>query len=894
MSYKFTKKLFFLIYPLILFFFFVFPYYAKANNQALLAVPFNINVSPELNSLKENFMQELVNKLNQQGFNAKTTNVTSQNPTEVLTLIRNNNTQAAIYGNISQIATTLSIDAQYLYNNGTSSPIQLELSTSTDINTITTRIAQMATEAFNRIGNPPLAPVAEDELEEIRIKGNKILDTEIITSRMTIVRGDKVPTPKELNEEIRKIWNSGYYNDIEAEILEEDGKNILLITVEERPLIDEVLVEGSDAIKIKDIKEAIDSRSGHVLNERLLADDIQKILALYKQKAYYNAIVKHEIKNLANNKANLVFHVDEGNKLYIKNIVFDGIKGLKPKELENFLILKERGFFSFITGNGILKEEDLSRDAQTIAAYAVNEGYIQAKVGTPEVEYEKDGITITYKIDEGPRFALGEISFGGELIEDPEIFYDIVQIDEWKEKNKYFSLNTMQDDIRRLTLYYNDKGYAFAQIDIQDTVHQDSETIDIKFIMTPKERVYVNRVDVAGNYDTRDNVILRELRLADGDLFSGSKIERTQERLYKTDYFKKVDIKTEPTDNPAEVNLIIEVEENNTGTISAGVGYSTYDGVGVSASVSQNNLFGRGYKIGVEGYVSENEVNMKTYFWNPRVNDTNLGMGVSLYGIEQNWTYYDKDTLGGQLNFGYPLGEYTYLRWGYKYDTYTIYNVSDTVADSIADYIGDNWSSVFVTSVTRDTTNSNFFPTRGTKTRLAVEYGGDFLGGDDNFIKTTGEFGFYYALFPTFTFHARGVLGGVFKNTDKVIPAFERFYIGGIGTIRGYEYSEISPRDVDTDDTIGADRIFYSSVELPWLFEPDLGLALVPFFDFATSTDSLQHSFFENYYYSAGLELRWRSPMGDLRFAYGYPLKEDIEGNKRKSGRFEFSMGQAF
>ncbi len=858
-----------------------------AADGSILLAPFTYNVSNSYMQTLGSFAQELTDSLEDKGFNVVKTSTKPQSTESAQALAFTNKTNAIIYGTFSQIGDTVAVNAIYVNSIGKSKPINIEVKTNTLVAGIADEIALRATQTGD------IDPISFGSISDVQIVGVKVLDPELILSRMTLRRGD-IPTTEGIDADVRKIWDTGFFNDVAMEVVEQNGEQVLVVKVEERPRIEEVVVNGSDAVSLSDILETMTSRTGDVLNYTTLSNDIQRVTELYRKKGYYNVEVDYSVSELANGTAVLVFDVNEGNKLYIEEIVFDGIENLDTDELEKYLALKTRGFFSFVTGSGILKEEDLARDAQTVAAFAVNEGYIQAQVSTPEVTYGEEGIIITYKINEGDRFALGDIVFAGNLIEDPAKFYEIIALDEWKEENTYFSLNTMQDDIRALTTYYNDQGFAFAEVAPMDNVDVENKVINITFNIKQNERVHINRVEVSGNYETRDNVILREMRLADGDMFSGSDIARSRERLMKSGYFDKVNIDVQPTENPALVDLNVEVEEGSTGAITGGVGYSTYDGVGVSASISQNNLFGRGYKAGLEGYVSEKEMNMTASFWNPRLYNTNLGAGVSLYGIDQEWIDYDRSTLGAQFSFGYPLGEYTTLNWGYRIENYEITEVDELAAPSIKEYEGNNWASVVTLGVTRDTTDVNFFATKGTKTKITLNYGGNFLGGDDNFFRVLGEFGAYYSPVENHVLHGRVSVGGVFKNTSKVVPSFERFYIGGMNSIRGYSYEDISPIDPSTGESIGADRVAYASLEYIWIFENDLGLALVPFFDAGVATDSSYESFFERHYYSVGAEIRWRSPMGDLRFAYGFPLTDNVKGEKRSSGRMEFTIGQAF
>ncbi len=862
---------------------------AQAAEKSILLSDFKFNLSSSYNSYANNFEAELKRSLESKNFSVRTTNVVPQNNESAHAIAYTNKVDGIIYGEFSQIGNTFVVNGQYVNVVGNSLPLQFNFPTSSSLKNITDTIALKATQTES------IEPLAQGAISEVRVEGVQGVDEDLILSRMQLSEGDFVSEEK-LNDDIRRIWGTGYFNDVSARIIEENFNNVLVITVVERPRITELVVNGSDEIDIDEIEEVLTTKTGSVLNDSVLVDDLERVRELYREKGYYNVQVDYVVTERATGTANLVFNVTEGNQLYITDVVINGVQTLDIEELDKYLLVKERTWLSFLTGTGTLKEQDLERDVQTITAFAVNQGYINAQVDSPEVTYAQDGIIVTYNLTEGPRYKLNEINFAGNLIDSNEVFYELISLDEWRNEEQFFSLNTLQDDVKKLTTFYNDHGYAFAQVQVRDNPNPETQLIDITYFLNPNEKTYVNRVNVEGNYKTRDNVVLREMRLADGDLYSGSKIARTEERLYKTDYFSSVEITPQPTEDPALVDLLVKVEEKSTGTLTAGFGYSTYDGFGVSAGISQNNLFGKGYKAGLDGYISGKDMNMTGYFWNPRVYDTNVGMGISLYGIEQEWLDYDKNTIGGKLSLGYPLGEYTYLSLSYRLDNYEISEVAANASRSIKDYEGNNWASVISASITRDTTNAVFDPTRGTKVKITAEYGGGILGGDDNFVKGILELGGYYAITDDHVLHARATVGAVFENkSHDIVPSFERFYIGGMNTIRGYDYEDISPRDPLTLESIGADRVSYASLEYIWHFNREFGLALVPFFDIATATDSEYESdFFGDVYMSTGLEVRWRSPMGDLRFAYGIPLSENVDGKRRSSGRFEFSMGRAF
>jgi len=303
----------------------------------------------------------------------------------------------------------------------------------------------------------------------------------------------------------------------------------------------------------------------------------------------------------------------------------------------------------------------------------------------------------------------------------------------------------------------------------------------VKVVMTCKHDV--RRVTIEGNDRTRENVIRRELRLSDGDLFSGTKLKRSNERLNKLDYFEKVDVETVPTENPAEVDIKVKVKDKNTGSISAGVGYSTYDSVFVGGSVQERNLFGKGYDVQFQGMFSGITNRFVASFTNPAVYDSLLAVGVDGFSTFRRYSDYYKQTQGGQLRASYPLGEYTTLRWDYKLTRDDVYRTNPFAATIIQESKGVHWTSATLLGVSRDTTDSRTKPTKGTLDDISFEYAG--LGGDRGFMRAYYSFNFYQPLFWETVFHVRAQVGGLFQNGFGDIPVFERFYLGGIGNITG-------------------------------------------------------------------------------------------------------------
>ena len=731
-------------------------------------------------------------------------------------------------------------------------------------------------------------------LADIQVRGMNVMDPDTVLMRLSLRKGDR-PDAAAINDEVKRIWDMGYFSDVQAHM---EGSN-LVFTVVEKPRIDNIIVEGSSDIDSEDVIAAMGTKTGSVLNEQMLADDLQKITELYRKDGYYLAKANYRIQDRPGQTggAILVITIDEGKKLYIKDVVIEGLDKLDRGDIDKYLSLKPRNIISWLTGTGVLKEEYLERDTNAIAAYGLNEGFIDIQVSAPDVKYDPDGIVVTFVVHEGPRYKVRDIKFGGDIIDSEDNMLEVIEMDDWKKDNDWFSVTVMQEDSKRLTDHYADYGYAFAEVDTRLMKADDgSDNVDVGYFVNKRQKVFIRRLSVEGNTKTRDNVILREMRLGDGDMYEGAKLRRSSERLNRLRYFSAVDMELVPTDKEDEVDLKVKVKEANTGALMGGIGYSTYYDVGVTASIMERNLFGRGYWLQLQGFFSWRRTSGVLSFTNPRVYDTELSAGNDLYYTHDYWDDFTKDTLGDTIRIGYPIGEYTTIGLAYRLERYELYDVEPYASPYISDYKGTNWTSALSARILRDTTNDRERPTQGTITRLWGEYGGGLLGGTDDFIKAVADWQVFWSVNPDNTFHVRARLGGVFQNSNEPVPVFERFWLGGMDSIRGYSYSDLSPRDYKYGgELIGGDRMGVLNLEYIWRFQKEMGLALVPFVDGGFNIDSktMGHDWDKYLVGSAGLELRWRSPMGDLRIAYGIPLSQDYDG-ERESGRLEFSMGQFF
>jgi len=877
---------------------------ANAAEPRVLVLPFAVNAPSASSQLEADIPALISESLERHGLKAVSASSSRKGKAMDAETARrsalSSNARYALFGSFNQMGEGFSLDMQMVdASTRAARSFHMAGSNLLELQPVVNSLVGQASTAIERktvSGTAAEQKIPANAIANIKVRGLKFIDADRVLMRVNSQKGQALDEDT-VDEDVRSIWDLGYFSDVNAEVNYTVAGLELVFTVAEKPRIEDVRVEGSDEVRIGDIHEAMSTHTGSVLNEKVLADDLQKVTDLYHKKGFYLAEVTYDVESRADGSAAaLVLHVKEGNKLYIKEVSIEGLREIDPEDIKDYMSLKERGMFSWFTGAGVLKDDLLERDAQTIRSYFMKHGYVDSQVAAPEVKYEEDGIRVIFRVKEGIHYKVGEIVLQGDLIDTEARIFEEIAMDELRADDAFFDVEVMQDDVKALTTFYSDYGYAFADVDIRPIPRPEQGVVDVVYTVKPGEKQYIRRVEVSGNRRTRDNVILREMRLADGQQFSGAKMRRSAQRLEKSRYFSEVNPKVVPTGVPGEVDLKMDVKETDTGTVSVGFGYSTYDKFGVMASVMENNLFGRGYILGISGYTSSTEKNIEGRFVNPRLFDTYWGFSVNPYIVDEEWSYFDKRSEGVRLALFHPIGEYTSLSLGYKFEHYNLHNMSERASRIIQAYKGKHWASTVSVGVSRDTTNKAVFATEGTKVSLSMQYGGPWTGGDDSFFKPIIEAGFYYGLNDTNILHVRGTAGAVFKTDgDKMVPVFERFWIGGITGIRGFSHDDISPRDTVTGETIGSDRMGYANFEYIWVAKPESGLALVPFFDIGFNTDSEQHSgMFDKIYYSAGLEVRWRSPMGDLRFAYGFPLTENSEGETRRNGRFEFSMGQAF
>lgn len=723
-----------------------------------------------------------------------------------------------------------------------------------------------------------------EKVVNVRIEGNNRIEAEAIKKQIKVKPGD-VFQAEGLSRDLKAIFKMGYFDDVRIYSEEGSGGKSIVFRVKEKPTIRYVRISGNRVFEDDEIKENLTIKTGSILNIFQIQNNIQRIEGLYKDKNYHNIKVAYETELRDNNQADLEFIVEEGAKLRVEKIIFEGNKAYSDKKLKGLMKTSEKTFLFWLTSSGELNKDNLNQDVTLLSAFYHNNGYVDARVGDPQIEFKDTWIEVTFKIEEGAQYTVGKVDIAGDIIQAKEALLAKIKI----ATGKTYSREVVRNDILYLTDLYSDEGYAYA--DISPAVDRDPEKliVNITYQINKGRQVYFERILIGGNTKTRDKVIRRQLKVYEQELFSGSRLKRGVQNLYRLDYFEDVKVATSKGETDDSMILKLDITEKPTGAFSFGGGYSTIEDFFIMASISQRNFLGRGQTLMLKGQFGGRSDQITFSFTEPWLFDIPLSAGIDIF----NWTYdydtYDKNSLGGRLRFSYLIFTDTRAGITYSYDRANIRNVSEDAAESIKDLEGINVTSSITGSLRYDSRDRLFNPTKGSNHGLSLEYAG--LGGNIGYTKLVGDTGWYIPLFWEVVnfLHATG--GYVVENSGKKLPDYERFYLGGMSSVRGFDFHGIHATD-ENGDEIGGQKMMQFNIEVLFPLFKKAGLMAVIFTDAGQVYRKDEGMSFNSLRHSAGYGVRWFSPIGPIRLENGYII--DPEPGEATGGRWEFTMGTAF
>ena len=725
----------------------------------------------------------------------------------------------------------------------------------------------------------------EDAIYKITVLGNVKVEEAVIRGAIKSREGGSFSS-EQVREDLRSIFGLGYFTDVQVDIKSTPkGKEVIFI-VAEKPSIREVLITGNQKVKLDDIKEKVTLTPRSILNLEKVKENLEQIRKLYFSKGYYGVKVEHKIDYLETNEAVVTFRIVEGPKGRIKKIVFKGNQNIKSSQLRKVMTTKEWTIFALLTKTGILDEDILKNDLQLLTAYYFDNGYLDVKISEPKIDFrDPKRIRIEIEITEGPQYHLGTIDFKGDLLTTKEDLFKVLKI----KRNDVYSNTAIRKEVSALTEKFANQGYAYVEVNPATSVDPKNLLVILTFDIEKKKRVSFEKIQIAGNAKTRDKVIRREVRVAEGELYSATGMNNSRDRLKRTGFFKEVDFTTSRGSTDQKINLDVKVEEAPTGSISFGVGYSSLENVVGIASISDRNLFGMGYSAVLKFKLGAETQDLRFGFTNPYFLGTSYSAGFDAYNEKvEYFTEYKYKTLGGDLRVGKELTDTIRLDGMYKLERNNVYDVSPFASTSIKEQEGIKITSAISGSLTMDTRDDFFAPTRGVRHSLFVQYAGGILGGDNDFVKVLGETSWYFPLPLYCVLNLRGKVGIIEAYSGKPVPIYEKFFVGGIQTLRGFEYGKAGPVD-DQEEPLGATKMITLQNELIFPLARAIGLRGAVFFDIGKGFD--QWKDITPLRMGVGVGIRWFSPFGPIHLDFG------INPNPKKGEKtnvFDFTMGTVF
>lgn len=763
----------------------------------------------------------------------------------------------------------------------------------------------------------PLAPRGASSaqsgpvLSAVDIKGNRRVDQGAIRIHIKSESGQHVD-PARVDQDLRAIYAMGFFDDVSAE-LDESGKTaVLTFVVKERPYIASVKVEGGDELKPEEVEAALKVRARTIYDPDKVRRGVEDAKRLYEEKGYLDVKITPDLQTAADGDVDLVYNIEQGEPVRVGEIEFEGNNNLSSRELRGVMQTKEKWFLSWLFKSGTLNRDALKTDVERITALYYDNGFVNVKVGEPQVTREGDELRVVIKIDEGEQYNFGEVKFGGDVpptTEEETKLFDTIEA----EKGKVFRASILRDDVTKLTDFLGDQGYAFANVEPETLIRPEEKAVDVTFRMNRGRPVTIGKIEITGNTKTRDKVIRRELKIGEQEQFSATQLRKSRDALRRLGFFSDVNLTTRKATAPDQINVLVDVKEGSTGSFSAGAGYSSGDQFLFNVRVSENNLFGRGQRIVFNADFGSVRRNIYIAFTEPFVLDTPLLGTATIYNTELQFNNFTRGATGFSLRALYPLEELglgslgpvsledTRIGLEYRLERGKIFDVSLDAPPAIYTEQGDITVSSIAPNFVRNTLNHAFDPTAGSFQDVSVELAG--LGGSTNFYRAEARGRWFFPLYriPDFgplVFSTGGTVAygkGESGLSGNEIPLIERYFPGGINTVRGYETRTLGPREnvydpqgnIINSEPIGGTNEFVSQNEFIFPIIQSLGLRGVAFFDAGNAFLQKDGIDFGNLRYGVGAGVRWLSPFGPLRIEYGVPLNIS-EGERKSSILFSF------
>jgi outer membrane protein insertion porin family len=743
-------------------------------------------------------------------------------------------------------------------------------------------------------------------VSEIQVLGHRKVEKDAILEKVKIKVGENYNSSR-TREDILNIFSLGYFQFVD---ISTDSNRRLIIEVIEKPSISEIVYEGLEDQKKEDVAEASGLKTYEIYNPTKVKQAVEKIRKFYEEKGFLLAKVDSHSEEIKKDESvKITFKIVENEKVKVKKITFLGNTKLKDGFLKGRMATQEMGYFTGISNSGAYKQDAFERDILILRSLYWNQGYIKVNIDRPQVYVtpDKTSLYITFRIEEGEQYYVGDIDFSGDLLFSRDELMQTTQI----KDSEIFAIDIMQKDILDLQAKYGDLGYAFANVNPKYTFDEKEKKVNLVFDFEKGNKVYFGRINVVGNVKTRDKVVRRELKIKEGELYNETRKRQSQENVQRLGYFDELNFKTSVSpDNPDILNLDVAVKERSTGQIQFGAGYGTSAGFTLTGSVTQSNFLGKGQTLSASLDLSDERKVYSFRFTEPYFRDTLWTVGFDVYSSSNTGRVnYDVNKVGASVLFGHPLGEFFKGYFKYRYDKTSLRANEETDPDlfPLDTASGETSSGTFILEY--DTRNDRFSPSKGVLSDISYEYAG--LGGQLKFSELRLRTQYYKNIFWDVVWRNSlkySQLQTLVEGRD--VPFSELYLMGGPYSLRGYVTSSIGkrkysnkirkelderfPRSTNNEKLaftpFGGTKEMIYQTEILYPLIKEAGVMGVFFYDVGQAEDEIRA---DNFASDIGMGIRWFSPLGPLRFEWGWPLNRDPDYH-REPVVFEFSIGSPF
>ena len=729
-------------------------------------------------------------------------------------------------------------------------------------------------------------------VEEIRVVGTQRIDPSTVNAYMQIKPGDKCD-PAKVDDSLKNLFNTGLFADV---TLRREG-DAVVVQVVENPIINRIAFEGNRKLDNEALLSEVSLRPRVVYTRTKVQGDVQRLLDIYRRSGRFAATVDPKVIQLPENRVDLVFEIEEGGKTGIRAINFIGNSEFSDGSLRETIQTTESAFYNFLTSNDTYDPDRLSFDRELLRRFYLSEGYADFRVvsAIAELTEDRDDFIVTFTLDEGPQYNFGTLEVASELrgVEGAELGGLIAA-----DAGDTYDANEVEETIQSITESLGERGFAFVDVRPRVDRDRDALTIDVTYEIREGPRVFVERIDIAGNERTLDEVIRREFTIVEGDAFNTAKLRRTRQRLQDLGFFSRVDINNTPGSANDRTIVSVNVEEQSTGELSIGAGFSSTAGVLTDIALRERNLLGRGQDLRVSTTLATKQQQIDLSFTEPYFLDRDVAAGFDVFVRTTDFSdrsSFEQSEVGFGLRAGYQMTEKLRHTARYRFTRDSIDDIQTDASDVVKAQEGTFTTSSIENDFFFDELDSKFEPTDGYSLSYSVDLAG--FGGSEKFLRNEVGANYFVPLFgSSFIGSVGGEAGHLAPLDDDETRISERFFLGG-SRLRGFEVGGVGPRDLVTDDSIGGTQYYRGSAEIgfPLGLPEEFDIKGAVFSDMGSvwgSDDPFPNIADDaSLRATAGIGISWGSPVGPVRINLARPLmKEDYD----KTEFFSFSFGTRF